>query len=208
MLHVHCRYSSSMYPVLWLNWKPTLCTSCRLMLKPWWCLSVLPNHNNMTLQTQHQQSPRGPPVASHHVEVTQLSLTRMQRGRLQGGPREGLWRFVSSEPSLWSFRPPLCLMTFCFTSSGLWQPIWCLHIASSRGTEMAASLVSLGGYRRHASFVASSLISTRGPLATTGCNKAAISASTIPPFVTRRLTLWSTKLFYGVHSIVWSFTYV
>ena len=80
------------------------------------------------------------------------------------GSPESLQRLASFEPTVLSPYPPLYLLSFHFTGSGLQQPNSCLHTASSSGTELAGSLVPLGGQWRQASLVLCLLIATRGPL--------------------------------------------
>ena len=82
-------------------------------------------------------TPRGSLDAGHSMEV----ITGWHRG----GPLEGLQRLDSPETALLSHDPPLSLLTLYFTGSGIQQPTWCLHSASSRGTELASSLVPMGG---------------------------------------------------------------
>ncbi len=65
---------------------------------------------------------------------------------LQGRPLEGLHGLASSEPTALSPDPPLCLLIFCFISSGLQQPTCCLHTTSPRGKELAHSQLQLSGY--------------------------------------------------------------
>ncbi len=89
------------------------------------------------------------------------SVTGWHRGGLQGRPPAGLQSLASSQPTLLSPDPPLCLLTLRFTGPGLQQPSGCLHTASSRGKALAASRVPLAGYRREASSVPSPLIATR-----------------------------------------------
>ena len=64
-------------------------------------------------------NPEGPLEASHSMEASHLSATGWNRGGLQGGSPGGLWCLVSSESTLLSPNPPLGLLTFCFTGSGL-----------------------------------------------------------------------------------------
>ncbi len=77
----------------------------------------------------------------------------------------GLHRFASSELTSLFPIPLLCLVILCFTGFGLQQPTWCLHTATSRGTDLAGQVVSVDRYRRQANCVPSPLLVTRGPLA-------------------------------------------
>ena len=59
-----------------------------------------------------------PSEASHTMDASRHSSRGWHRGGLQGGPLEGLHRLATSEPTLSSPDPPLCLLTLCFTGSG------------------------------------------------------------------------------------------
>ena len=90
--------------------------------------------------------------------------TSQELGDTEVGCKMGLSMRASSEPNPCSSGPPLCLLSFHYTGSGLQQPIRCLHIASSRGTELASSLVPLAYYWREPLSVLNLLTSTRGLL--------------------------------------------
>ena len=109
-------------------------------------ISIMPH---CTPQPYHQRPSRGPAEAGHPVAASFLSATGRHRVGLQGGSLGGgFWRLASAESIPFFSGPPLFLLTFCFTSSGLQQSSWCLHTAPSWSTESASSLlprVDIGG---------------------------------------------------------------
>ena len=76
-----------------------------------------------------------PGGSSQNIVINPLSATWCHRDGLQG-PSLGVALGVY---------PLLFHLTLHFTGSGLEQPTWCLHSVSSRDTELACSLMPLGG---------------------------------------------------------------
>ena len=76
------------------------------------------------------------------------SFTGWHRSGLQGdlgGLLAGHWRLATSEPTLLSSCPPLCLLMFSFNGFGGQQPTSSHHSADSSNTGLASSLLPLAG---------------------------------------------------------------